>query len=79
MATLIKQIYLSTEDYGPRKGMLSGTIKFAGQPIQGEVHLTDVERLRATERRVEVVLQLVAVARTGRQQRQQTLPHRHAY
>lgn len=49
MATLIKQIYLSTDDYGPRKGMLSGTIKFANSrgEIQVNIDPQKIERIVA--------------------------------
>lgn len=49
MATLIKQIYLSTEEYGPSKGRLSGTIKFANSrgEIQVKIDPAKVERIVA--------------------------------
>ena len=49
MTTLIKQIYLSTEDYGPNKGQLTGSIKFAN--ARGEIRVNidpaKVERIVA--------------------------------
>ena len=49
MATLIKQIYLSTEDYGPNKGVLRGTIKFANSrgEIQVNIDPQKIERIVA--------------------------------
>ena len=49
MATLIKQIYLNTEDYGPHKGRLNGTIKFANSrgEIQVNIDPQKIERIVA--------------------------------
>lgn len=49
MATIIKSIYLQSPDYGPDKGRLSGTIKFAN--ARGEITVnidpTKIERIVA--------------------------------
>ena len=60
-------------------GLVAGDQAVPLQAIEGRVHLPDVEGPRAAGRRLEGGLQLVAVARTLRQQGQEPFPHRHGY
>lgn len=44
MATLIKQVYLNLEEYGPNRGRLSGSITFCNQLGEVRVNL-DPEKI----------------------------------
>src|SRR2546421_10525983 len=48
-----------------------------GESVEGRVHLPDVERPHSTGRGLELDLQLMTIARAVREQREQSLSHRH--
>ena len=60
-------------------GLVAHHQAVALQPVEGRVHLPDVERPGLARRRLEGGLQLVPVARPLVQQGQQALSHRHGY